>query len=709
MPGSGPKTSPSSASWVANGRCCRASIGWATDPNYNAAPPQRLYYGSTNLSAQIATRQDWCAGHPGDPACAASTLATAARPRTYLTQADPALAGAPAADDPSAILGNIAATYSACATDTSLVSPASFALRTCQTDTAPWSRHPCSKTLTVAPKDQFNCTQGLAAAQVSFGWDYRRRNGPDLYLNGGVVRVYCTPSDRDTVDMGFFGGDVSERDAGSGANFRPPPDPNLLRDLDRIKVPLRVSADTLAPRSGITLLKGSGCDWRGDCSYRMKRGNRNFTLAFRKPDFERIAGDYWANDCAPFEAQAMNAALPPDGTNLPSALVLPAISASATQQCTRASSICVDGLSTKIIDGIAVTRECWRYSNTFDCTSLLASTTCNDPALGKCTQAAASACLLADGAGHCLRAKTDFSCKTREAVYGPALNCGPAAFCPGGSCYDTSAPVDADFAQTVTLLEAGREAGHYVDPTRLKVFIGHDNRCTRKLFGLVNCCKGGGTAAATSFNNLAVAASAVGSVGKAAFSSYTYDGLFTSDAPNMVINGFEALFGTGFDSGLAGLAAGDLSVADFMLEMVPGPWSMAMLAIQLSGLLDCPQEAQVTAMKKDANLCHSIGSFCSSRFLNSCLESTQTYCCFPSRLARIINEQGRAQLGQSWGTAQNPSCGGFSLAELQRLDFAAMDLTAFYAEIVPTLPKLAALQGGSLGKKASCYYGAGKC
>lgn len=680
-----------------------------TDPNYNVAPPQRLYYGSSNLSAQSTAQQMWCVGHPNDPACAAATLATTARPRQYTTLADPALAGARVADDPGAILGNIASTYSACATDTALVSPASFAVSTCRTDTAAWARNVCLKTLTVAPKDQFNCNPGQVAGQVGFGWDYRYRNGPDLYINGGVVRVYCTPGERSAVQMGFFGGDVSEHDAGSGANFNPPPDPAPLRDLDKIAVAIRVDADTLVPNSGITIASGSGCDWQGACRYNMRRGNRSFTLAFKKPDFERIAGDYWVNDCAPYEAQAVSAALPPDGVNPPPGLTLPVISSSATQQCTRTSSACTDGPSTKTIDGVDVTRECWQYRNSFDCTSLLASTTCNNAALGKCTQAGPATCLVADNAGHCLSATTDFKCQTQAATYAPALNCGPAAFCPGGSCYDTSAPPDADFAQTVTMLEAGREAGHYVDPSNLKVFIGYDNRCVRKLFGLVNCCKGGGTSAASAFNNLAVAAAAVGSAGKAAFSTYTYDALFTSDAPDMVIRGFEALFSTGLDSGLAGLVAGDIAVSDFMLSLVPGPWTLAMLAIQVSGLLDCPQEAQTTAMKKDANLCHAVGNYCSSRILNACVENTQTYCCFASRLARVINEQGRLQLGQTWGSAQNPTCGGFTLAELQTLDFAAMDLTEFYAEIAPSLPDLAALQGGSLGKCASCYYGAGKC
>ena len=127
-------------------------------------------------------------------------------------------------------------------------------------------------------------------------------------------------------------------------------------------------------------------------------------------------------------------------------------------------------------------------------------------------------------------------------------------------------------------------------------------------------------------------------------------------------------------------------------------------------MVDCPKAAQVTAMKKDANLCHSLGDYCSSRdFFRSCIERTQTYCCFPSKLGRIINEQGKVQLGQSWGDAEHPQCGGFTIAELQSLDFSKMDLSEFYADIAPTLPDVGALQGNAMGKKAACYFGAGKC
>ena len=113
----------------------------------------------------------------------------------------------------------------------------------------------------------------------------------------------------------------------------------------------------------------------------------------------------------------------------------------------------------------------------------------------------------------------------------------------------------------VTALEVQREAGKYVDPTTLVVFQGYDNRCRKKLFGLVNCCKGAGSSGSL-FSNLNLILGAGGQVMGAAGSSYTFDALFASDAPDLAIAGFEALFGVGGgSSALAGLMAGDLSVA----------------------------------------------------------------------------------------------------------------------------------------------------
>jgi conjugal transfer mating pair stabilization protein TraN len=139
--------------------------------------------------------------------------------------------------------------------------------------------------------------------------------------------------------------------------------------------------------------------------------------------------------------------------------------------------------------------------------------------------------------------------------------------------------------------------------------------------------------------------------------------------------------------------------------------AIVIFMIQVSGILDCPENAQVTAMKRDAHLCADIGEYCSSTLpvVGTCVTRTHTYCCFNSRLSRLLNEQGRAQLGVPWGSAEHPRCDGFTIAELQRLNFAAMDLSEFYAEIVPTLPNVPGTIATQQGRVPQCYFGQGRC
>ena len=355
--------------------------------------------------------------------------------------------------------------------------------------------------------------------------------------------------------------------------------------------------------------------------------------------------------------------------------------------CVRISETCVEGAETRIINGQSVTRACWRYRSTFDCASTATVNDCQPLIDQGCFQID-SRCIETLANGQCALYEQTYSCKVAGGSTQTITHCGSQTFCVSGNCFDTGYAPDTDFAKAITLLEASREAGQYLDPATLQIFKGYDNRCRKKLFGLVNCCNKGGSPSSL-FSNLNLILGAGGQALGAAGSSYPYDALFTADTPSLVLTGFETLFGVGGgSSALAGLLAGDLSVEIFIETLVPGPWTIAMLAIQFSGLLDCSEDEQVLAMKRDARLCYGVGSYCSSRIpiIGVCLEKTESHCCFNSRLARIINEQGRAQLGRGWGAPQSPDCSGFSIAQLQALDFSRMNLAEFYAEIVPTLP-----------------------
>jgi len=96
------------------------------------------------------------------------------------------------------------------------------------------------------------------------------------------------------------------------------------------------------------------------------------------------------------------------------------------------------------------------------------------------------------------------------------------------------------------------------------------------------------------------------------------------------------------------------------------------------------KESEIQLMKQqEKKLCHFIGSYCSKKvpLTNSCQTTSKSYCCFASKIARVINEQGRAQLNLSWGSPESPNCDGLSPTQLQSLQFNKMDLSEISNDI----------------------------
>nr|MBP6854486.1 conjugal transfer protein TraN [Rhodoferax sp.] len=190
----------------------------------------------------------------------------------------------------------------------------------------------------------------------------------------------------------------------------------------------------------------------------------------------------------------------------------------------------------------------------------------------------------------------------------------------------------------------------------------------------------------------------------ALLSSSGFSGSFTSYGITVAVNG------TALPAGSSVLMASENLVVAF------DPWSLAVSVFMYAvmSLASCNQAEGQLAMKEGARLCHTLGSYCSSciRLLGkciSCIENTTGKCCFNSVLARIVNEQGRNQVGRGWGDPRSPDCSGFTLAQLQALDFSQMDLSEFYASIVPTLPGQESVLNRVIQKSPECYYGKGKC
>ncbi|WP_180558361.1 type-F conjugative transfer system mating-pair stabilization protein TraN [Arsenophonus endosymbiont of Apis mellifera] len=100
------------------------------------------------------------------------------------------------------------------------------------------------------------------------------------------------------------------------------------------------------------------------------------------------------------------------------------------------------------------------------------------------------------------------------------------------------------------------------------------------------------------------------------------------------------------------------------------------------GLASCDSEEKAIGKAKEKGLVVDVGEFCAEDVLGVCLRKKHSYCVFDSKLAQIVQAQGRGgQLGVGFGSAKHPDCRGLTIDELQRVKFDTLDFTEFYDEL----------------------------
>ena len=98
----------------------------------------------------------------------------------------------------------------------------------------------------------------------------------------------------------------------------------------------------------------------------------------------------------------------------------------------------------------------------------------------------------------------------------------------------------------------------------------------------------------------------------------------------------------------------------------------------LVGLANCSASERELAKERNAGNTHYLGKYCSKRtFFGACIRRSRAWCVFGSKLGRILQQQGRRQLGIGWG-----SCRGFTVAEIEGIDFARLDLSEFTQDLM---------------------------
>ena len=101
-------------------------------------------------------------------------------------------------------------------------------------------------------------------------------------------------------------------------------------------------------------------------------------------------------------------------------------------------------------------------------------------------------------------------------------------------------------------------------------------------------------------------------------------------------------------------------------------YQIAVLIINI--IWECEQQELELGVKRKLKVAHYVGSYCAHKVLGACIEKRETYCVFNSPLSRIMNEQVRLQLNQSWGTPENPNCDGLAVADMDKIDWNAINL-----------------------------------
>ncbi|MBY0500442.1 MAG: conjugal transfer protein TraN [Alphaproteobacteria bacterium] len=112
------------------------------------------------------------------------------------------------------------------------------------------------------------------------------------------------------------------------------------------------------------------------------------------------------------------------------------------------------------------------------------------------------------------------------------------------------------------------------------------------------------------------------------------------------------------------------------------------------GLGGCKAKEKLLQKKRKGRLCHYVGTYCAKKVLGQCVKKKSSFCCFGSKLLKAFQEQGRKQIHLGWGKAKDPLCRGFTIEELQRIDFSKLDLREAFEDLMKNY-KPSKLQGTS--------------
>lgn len=293
--------------------------------------------------------------------------------------------------------------------------------------------------------------------------------------------------------------------------------------------------------------------------------------------------------------------------------------------CELTAETCIDPTpTTRVINGVSVTRACWGWNRSYTCNAVTDGNDCSLLAgNSKCTYLREE-CLddRDEGGGGCKTIEKIYTCETPHGASREPNQyiCGDDVYCINGDCEPIVREASTEFKDALVALHAIDQAGREFDETNFTVFKGKRETCHKPVFGLINCC-------------------------------------------------------AGKVSGVVPIAAGAAALAG-------GPAAIAAFATPFLTMFACSQSEMQLDIKDRMGFCHKVGTYCSSSFLGICKTKRSAYCCFESKLSRVLAQQGRVQLGKPWGAPKTEQCNGLRIEEFAALDLSVMDFTEVYADFM---------------------------
>lgn len=98
-------------------------------------------------------------------------------------------------------------------------------------------------------------------------------------------------------------------------------------------------------------------------------------------------------------------------------------------------------------------------------------------------------------------------------------------------------------------------------------------------------------------------------------------------------------------------------------------------------LAECDKDEKELRQLRNKNLCIQVGTYCAEKVLGVCIRKKTSFCCYGTKMARLIQQNGRSQLGLGFGAPKSPDCSGFSAEELSRIDFSGIDFSEIFEDI----------------------------